>query len=236
MSVRLPARCWNTSRRINRASVTNPTTARTGSATTPIAALERQAADKSHLGTRTAYRGGQHLSIRCSENVFVSPDSTIGLLYSISGLHDSTSGLHDSTTKWNTSDADDCERLGAKQQLARAQRLEAVEPWVGFIGSASVGNCEPPQNTVVNGLLPAARIGKPAASHQQHGETIATGFVEARDAESVGSRSVDPYVILPIWRVASGDTGQTSTVPRSPSTAPSKRRSRRAARRLSRPS
>lgn len=79
------------------------------------------------------------------------------------------------------SDSNVRERLDAKHELNREQRIEAVKRWVEYIKSEPAEKWGPQQNTVVNDQLASAQSAQTSASHRQHVEHVAADIIDSRD-------------------------------------------------------
>jgi len=73
------------------------------------------------------------------------------------------------------------ERLDAKHEHNREQRIEGIKHWVEYIESEPPETWGPQQNAVVNGQLDAAQSVQTSTSHQQHVKDVAAEILEASD-------------------------------------------------------
>ncbi|WP_338740348.1 hypothetical protein [Haloplanus salilacus] len=79
------------------------------------------------------------------------------------------------------SDSNAHERLDAKHERNREQRIEGVKRWVEYIESEPPETWGPQQNAVVNDQLDAAQSVQTSVAHQQHVTDVAAEILEASD-------------------------------------------------------
>lgn len=79
------------------------------------------------------------------------------------------------------------DRLDAKHENDREQRIEAIKRWVAYIESEPPEVWGPQQNAIVDDQLDAAQNAHTSAAHQQRVRDVAAAIIEERDAE--GDRS-----------------------------------------------
>lgn len=79
------------------------------------------------------------------------------------------------------SDSDVHERLDAKHERNREQRIEAIKRWVEYIESEPPETWGPQQNAVVDDQLDAAQVLQTSTSHEQHVKDVAKEIIEKRD-------------------------------------------------------
>jgi hypothetical protein len=75
------------------------------------------------------------------------------------------------------------ERLDAKHDDDREQRIEAIKRWVEYIETEPPEKWGPQQNAVVNDQLDAARSADTSAAHKQHVQEVAETIIDDRDAD-----------------------------------------------------
>jgi len=79
------------------------------------------------------------------------------------------------------SDSNVRDKLDAKHDGDRQQRIEGIKRWVEYIKSEPPEKWGPQQNAVVNDQLEAAQTVGTTAAHQQQVEDIAADIIEAQD-------------------------------------------------------
>lgn len=79
------------------------------------------------------------------------------------------------------SDSNARDRLDAKHERDREQRIDAIKRWVRYIQSEPPEKWGPQQNTVVNDQLDAAQSVETSARHQQHVIDVAEEIIAERD-------------------------------------------------------
>ncbi|MFC4986881.1 hypothetical protein [Saliphagus infecundisoli] len=89
------------------------------------------------------------------------------------------------------SDSNARDRLDAKHDGDRQQRLEAVKRWADYIDSVPPEVWGPQQNAVVDDQLDAAQQARTSASHQQHVKRVAQELSQSRTVESASESSDD---------------------------------------------
>jgi hypothetical protein len=85
------------------------------------------------------------------------------------------------------SDSNARERLDAKHERNREQRIKGIKRWVEYIRSEPPETWGPQQNAVVDDQLDAAQSAGTSASHQQHVEDVAAEILEARNESDADS-------------------------------------------------
>lgn len=78
------------------------------------------------------------------------------------------------------SDSSVPDKLDAKHDRDRQQRIEGIKRWVEYIKSEPPEKWGPQQNAVVNDQLEAAQNVGTSAAHQQQVEDLASDIIEAR--------------------------------------------------------
>jgi len=73
------------------------------------------------------------------------------------------------------------DKLDAKHDSDRQQRIEGIKRWIEYIKSEPPEKWGPQQNAVVNDQLEAAQSVGTSAAHQQQVEDLASDIIEARD-------------------------------------------------------
>lgn len=86
------------------------------------------------------------------------------------------------------SDSNVRERLDAKHERDREQRIESVKRWVEYIESEPPEKWGPQQNAVVDDQLDAAQSVQSSASHQRHVKNVAEDIVTDRDDTGENSK------------------------------------------------
>jgi len=81
-------------------------------------------------------------------------------------------------------DSNTREKLDAKHERNRQQRIEGIKRWVEYIKSEPPEKWGPQQNAVVNDQLEAAQTVGTTATHQQHVEDLAADIMAAQDESS----------------------------------------------------
>lgn len=76
------------------------------------------------------------------------------------------------------SDSNTRERLDAKHERNREQRIEAIKHWVEYIESEPPETWGPQQNAVVNDQLDAAQHVETSASHRRKVKEVAAAILE----------------------------------------------------------
>jgi hypothetical protein len=79
------------------------------------------------------------------------------------------------------SDSNARERLDAKHERNREQRIEGIKRWIEYIEAEPPETWGPQQNAVVNDQLDAAQSVQTSAAHQQHVEDVAAEILEMSD-------------------------------------------------------
>lgn len=79
------------------------------------------------------------------------------------------------------SDSSVPDKLDAKHDRNRQQRIEGIKRWVAYIKSEPPEKWGPQQNAVVNDQLEAAQSVGTTAEHQQQVKDLAAGIIEARE-------------------------------------------------------
>ncbi|EMA18673.1 hypothetical protein [Haloarcula argentinensis] len=79
------------------------------------------------------------------------------------------------------SDSSIPDKLDAKHDRNRQQRIEGIKRWVEYIKSEPPEKWGPQQNAVVNDQLEAAQSVGTSAAHQQQVKDLAADIIEARD-------------------------------------------------------
>jgi hypothetical protein len=79
------------------------------------------------------------------------------------------------------SDSNEREKLDAKHDADRQQRIEGIKRWVEYIESEPPEKWGPQQNAVVNDQLEAAQSVGTTAAHQQQVDDITSDIIAARD-------------------------------------------------------
>ena len=79
------------------------------------------------------------------------------------------------------SDSSVPDKLEAKHDRDRQQRIEGIKRWVEYIKSKPPVKWGPQQNAVVNGQLEAAQNVGTTVAHQQQVEDLAADIIGARD-------------------------------------------------------
>jgi len=75
------------------------------------------------------------------------------------------------------------DRLDAKHENDREQRIEAVKRWVAYIRSEPPEVWGPQQNAIVDDQLAAATDANVSAAHQQRVRDVAAAIIEDSDAD-----------------------------------------------------
>jgi hypothetical protein len=78
------------------------------------------------------------------------------------------------------------ERLDAKHDGDREQRIEAIKRWVEYIETEPPEVWGPQQNAIINAQLDAAQNANTSAAHQQRVRDVATAIIEERDTDALG--------------------------------------------------
>jgi len=86
------------------------------------------------------------------------------------------------------SDSNARERLDAKHERNREQRIEGIKRWVDYIKSEPPETWGPQQNAVVNDQLDAAQSVQTSASHQQYVKDVAAEILEASSESDTDSK------------------------------------------------
>ncbi|MFB6233069.1 MAG: hypothetical protein ABEH61_02305 [Haloarculaceae archaeon] len=86
------------------------------------------------------------------------------------------------------SDSNARERLDAKHERNRQQRIEGIKRWVEYIESEPPETWGPQQNTVVNDQLDAAQSVGTSTFHQQHVKDVAAEILEVSDESDADSK------------------------------------------------
>lgn len=86
------------------------------------------------------------------------------------------------------SDSNARERLDAKHERNREQRIEGIKRWVDYIQSEPPETWGPQQNAVVNDQLDAAQSVQTSASHQQYVKDVAAEILEASSESDTDSK------------------------------------------------
>ena len=86
------------------------------------------------------------------------------------------------------SDSNARERLDAKHERNREQRIEGIKRWVEYIKSEPPETWGPQQNAVVNDQLDAAQSVQTSTSHQQHVKDVAAEILEVSDESDIDSK------------------------------------------------
>lgn len=81
------------------------------------------------------------------------------------------------------SDSNARDRLAAKHERNREQRLQAIKRWVAYIQSEPPETWGPQQNQVVNEQLDAATHADVSAAHRQFVEQVAGDIAAVNDTE-----------------------------------------------------
>ena len=76
------------------------------------------------------------------------------------------------------SDSNARDRLDARHERNREQRIKGIKRWVDYITSKPPETWGPQQNAVVNDQLDAAQSVQTPASHQQHVKDVAAEIRE----------------------------------------------------------
>jgi hypothetical protein len=76
------------------------------------------------------------------------------------------------------SDSNARDRLEAKHERIREQRIERIRRWVEYIDSEPPEVWGPQQNAVVDGQLDAAQALQTTASHRRHVRDVAEEIVD----------------------------------------------------------
>lgn len=79
------------------------------------------------------------------------------------------------------SDSNASERLDAKHERNRQQRIEGIKRWIDYIESEPPEVWGPQQNAIVNEQLDPARNVQASATHQQHVKSVAADIVDIGD-------------------------------------------------------
>ena len=79
------------------------------------------------------------------------------------------------------SDSSMPDKLDAKHDRNRQQRIEGIKRWVEYIKPESPEKWGPQQNAVVNDQLEAAQSVGTSAAHQQQVKDLAADIIEARN-------------------------------------------------------
>lgn len=79
------------------------------------------------------------------------------------------------------SDSNARERLDAKRDRDREQRIEGVKRWVEYIRSEPAETWGPQLNAVVDDQLDAAQSVRTSASHRIHVKDVAEEIIAERD-------------------------------------------------------
>ncbi len=80
------------------------------------------------------------------------------------------------------------ERLNAKHERNREQRIRGIKRWVRYIKSEPLETWEPQQNAVVDDQLGAAQSVQTSTSHQQHVKDVAAEILEVSDESDADSK------------------------------------------------
>ena len=73
------------------------------------------------------------------------------------------------------------DKLDAKHDSDRQQRIEGIKRWVEYIKSEPPETWGPQQNAVVNDQLDAAQSVQKSASHQKHIKNVAAEIIKMSD-------------------------------------------------------
>jgi hypothetical protein len=86
------------------------------------------------------------------------------------------------------SDSNARERLDAKHERNREQRIEGIKRWVEYIESEPPETWGPQQNAVVNDQLDAAQSVQTSTSHREHVKDVAAEILEVSDESDADSK------------------------------------------------
>jgi hypothetical protein len=76
-------------------------------------------------------------------------------------------------------DSDTRERLDAKHERNRKQRIEGIKRWVEYIQSEPPETWGPQQNALINAQLDSAQHVRTSAAHRKHVKDSAAEIIQA---------------------------------------------------------